>query len=114
MANPSRLRHRVTFQKRQEVLDDIGGVNKDEKWVDVFDAWAYIKPLRGREYFEGGAMRSEVSHAICIHYRKDQEVRPEMRVLYENRIFEIQSVINVEERNSDWELMCREVYQTDS
>ena len=113
MANPARFRHRVTIERRQEVLDDIGGINQDEMWHRVFDAWAYIKPIRGREYFTAGAMNSELTHEVCFRWRKDQTLTSDMRVRLDRRIFEIEAVINVEERDREWELKCRERSQSE-
>lgn len=105
MTTAARFRHRVTIQQKGKVQDEYGQERED--WMDVATVWAAVEPLRGREYFEAHQVQAEVTTRIRIRYRPG--VRPDMRVVYNGRIFNIQSVIDPEERHRELQLMCREV-----
>ncbi|MBN2909153.1 phage head closure protein [Polycladomyces sp. WAk] len=99
------LRHRVTLQKKNVIKDSEGLVT--ETWIDVATVWAAVEPLRGREYFEAAVVNAENIVRIRMRYRDG--VKPDMRVIYSGRIFNITSVIDIDERHREMHLMCREV-----
>jgi len=99
------LRHRITIQQPVESSNTFGEVEKT--WQDIATVWASIEPLRGREYFDSQQINAEVTTRIRIRYRPG--IKPKMRVVYGERIFDIQSVIDVEERHKEIHLMCKEV-----
>lgn len=105
MSGVADYRHRVTLQRRVTVTDNEGFTT--EQWQDWVTVWAAVEPIRGREYFAAAAVEAEVTLRIRIRYRAG--VTPDMRVAYGQRIFDIQSVIDVGGRHREIELMCREV-----
>lgn len=104
--NPGILRHRITIQEERD-----GGKNRFNEqiktWEDIATVWASIEPISGREYWAGQQVQSEITHRIRIRYRPG--IKPAMRVLYQNRLFEIESVIDYQERHEFLQLMCKEV-----
>jgi len=104
MIRAGELRHRVTIQQKSVTRNTFG--EEIVTWQDVATVWAAIEPLRGREFFESQQVNAEVTTRIRIRYRPG--ITPTMRVVYGSRIFDIQAVINVEERNRELHLMCRE------
>jgi SPP1 family predicted phage head-tail adaptor len=103
-----RLRHRVTIQQRAGTQDSYG--QEDDDWNDVDTVWAAVEPLRGREFLEARREGAEVTTRIVTRYRSG--ITPAMRVSYDSRTFDIVSVINVDERDSELQLMCRELVTT--
>lgn len=98
------LRHRITIQKYEEYRNEWNEPIKE--WVDWATVWASIEPISGREYWANVQIQAEVSHRIRIRYLP--AVEPTMRVIFRGREFEIESIINWQERNIDLQLMCRE------
>lgn len=98
--DPGKLNKRITFQ-----LQDLD--SEDEDWKDIATTWANINPISGKEYYSAETINSDLTHKIRLRYRKG--ITPDMRVLYNGRIFYIVSVINEFERNSTLQLMCREL-----
>ena len=94
----------ITIQRRGSAQDDAG--QEIETWTQTAQVWATIRPIRGREYFNASGERAEITHTISIWY--GTTVAPRDRVVYSGRTFDIQSVINIDERNRDLELMCVE------
>jgi len=105
MIRAGELRHRVTIQQNNNPTRGSSG-EEIPNWQDVATVWAAVEPLRGREFFESQQVNAEVTTRIRIRYRSG--IAPTMRAVYGNRIFDIQAVINVDERNRELHLMCRE------
>lgn len=105
MMKIGKLRHRITLQEYIATRDSFGA--EVEAWVDIGTVWASIEPLSGREFFAAQQVNAEVSTKITLRYRTG--IKPEMRVLFAGRVFEIVSVINLEEKNIQLVLMCEEV-----
>ncbi len=102
------LRHRVTIQKLNEAQGSTGEILKgDAQWTDFATVWASIKPLRGRELFIAQQVSAEVN--IQIGFRFLKGVVPRMRILFGAREFDVKEVLNLEERNRELELLCKEL-----
>ncbi len=103
--NPGDLRHRITIQQKS-ITKDSEGI-PSETWPDFATAWAAIEPLQGREFFSAQAVNAQVTTRIRIRYLAG--ICPTMRVSYGTHIYDIQVVIDVEERHRELQLMCQEV-----
>lgn len=103
--NPGKLRHRVMIQEYKEILDQYK-TPIDEGWQDVATVWAAVEPIQGKEYIQLQNTQSEITTRIRMRYFAG--VKPSMRVIYGDRVFNIQSVIDFEERHIEMQLMCIE------
>jgi len=102
----SKLRHRVTFQEPKGVAKN--GMGEDVPvYVDFAIVWANVAPLRGREYHEAQKVRAETTYRVTTRYLKG--VTPDMRILHNGKTLEIQSILNIEERNTELQIMASEV-----
>jgi SPP1 family predicted phage head-tail adaptor len=99
------LKRRVSLQKEHAVRDSFGA--EILQWVELRKVWAGIYPLEGREFFAAQTVNAEITIKIIIRYTEG--VSPKMRIVFNNRIFEILSVINTGERKRELQLMCKEV-----
>lgn len=105
--NSGQFRHRITFQKFSSVKDDLGQ-ESDGDWQDVASAWAMIKTLKGREYFQAAATKTETSSRFIIHYRDG--IDSSMRIVYNGRTFDIiEPPINDDEMNKTLTIIANEV-----
>lgn len=98
------LRHRLEIQEQRSVRDEWG--NQVSEWFTVATAWAAIEPIRGEEYWAAGAQQGETIHRVTMRYVPG--VTPKHRLLFGNRILEIESTLNLEERSRLLELLCKE------
>jgi len=101
----SKLRHRVIIQQNQPTINAFG--EETEQWVDVATVWAAVEPIKGREFFAAQKENAETTARISIRYRTG--ILADMRILYGNKIFEINAIIDVEERHIELQLMCQEL-----
>ena len=99
-----RLRHRMWLKEPTNTPDGMGANTLTWGTVEVF--WGSVEPLRGREWIASGLENSEVSGKIVRRYKSG--ITPDMIVTFDTRTFKIVSVINVEERNIEQELMVVE------
>lgn len=98
------LRHRVVLQRRLEVADTGGGVTLN--WVDIAGLWAEITPLTGGESVQAMRLRPVQNSVIRLRYRDD--ITPADRLLFGQRVLNIRSVRNVNERSQWLECRCEE------
>lgn len=99
-----KLRRRIQIQRRQSAQDDYG--QPSTVWVTVFDTFADIEPLSGRELILAQSVRSEVTHNVVIRYRPG--ITAAMRINYNGRFFNIRAVMDENERHRMLTLQCTE------
>jgi SPP1 family predicted phage head-tail adaptor len=99
------VRNILVTIERQSTSQDSTGQQLDS-WTEVGKEWVSIRPVTGREYFNASGERAEVTHRIRMVYGRT--FAPKDRIVYGSRIFDIKSVINIEERNRELELMVTE------
>lgn len=93
MKRRRRLNKWVCVQENQPATDAAGF--KSENWVTLFDGWADVEPMVGREYLGSEQLESETTHKFHMRYREG--IKPKMRIAWDERIFDIQSAINLRE-----------------
>lgn len=102
--NPAQFKHRITIFK--EVFgEDADGFPIDAKEV-IAELWTNIKTVRGTEYVSAAATQNENIYRFIIRYRPGIDVR--MKVDYQGRIFDIESVLNDDELHKTLTIVARE------
>ncbi len=74
--------------------------------IKVTGIWAEIMPLRGREYWASKQTTSKITGKIRIRYLDG--ITPKMRVKFGERIFNIEAVLNPNEKNIETILLVSE------
>jgi len=100
------LRHRITIERYTESQNDFGEVV--ESWSELLSTRASVRPISAKDIFTNSGLINETTHRVFMRYQED--IKPNDRVLYTGRIFDISSVINSEERNITIELLCKEKF----
>lgn len=100
-----KLRHRLKLQSKTVTRDSYGA--ETIVWTEEAIVWGSVEPISGREYFLAKQVQAETTHKIRIRYYSG--LRADWRILFGARIFEIDSIINFEERNKEMVLMCHEM-----
>lgn len=100
-----RLRKRVILQRPVETQGDTGGVTTT--WVDVATVWAGVEPLRGREYESARARNAETTHRLVLRHRDD--ILQTWRIAFGGRIFRIDELLNIDERNREVQIRATEL-----
>ena len=100
-----KLRHYVQIQSSANAQDDCGQQSK--VWTTEESIFASIQPLRGQELLEFQQINAELTHRIIIRYTSN--ATPAKRIKFGTRIFDINVVRNINERNIMQELLCKEL-----
>lgn len=101
------LRHQIEIQSHSATADELNQIVITEgDWSTDATRWAAIQPMSGRELEHNNAVYADVSHKITLrHY----DLTTEDRIKYGTRIFNIISVINIDERNREITVIAKEV-----
>lgn len=99
------LRHYVSL------WEDRGSVRGEHnlpypRWVRVAQFYASIEPVGGREFFQAQQVQSSVSYRIRCRYLPS--ITSKQQIRYGTRTFDIQAVLNTEERNEWLEIIAVE------
>ena len=104
--NIGALRHQLTIKAINTTEDSYGEVTEDPTTTEC-TVWGSIEPLSGRELLLAQQIQATVTHRVRIRYHSGLD--PSMQIVFGTRTFDILSIINLEERNRELEIMCREV-----
>lgn len=74
--------------------------------LENFSVAAFVTPTTGREYEESQKIRAETTYKISTRYFRN--ITPAMRILYNNREFEIVSVLDLNERHEELQIIAAE------
>lgn len=88
------LRERITIQQYKETSDGHGGF--DYEWLDLATVWCRVEPLKGEERVIAAAVRNPYSVTFHIRYRNG--INTDMRIQYQDELFNIKRVTNYDER----------------
>lgn len=102
--NIGQLRHRVIIQEVVETQDTYGQATKS--YNDLGTRYASISPVNGTENKQGQQINAQVTHKINMRYTPLVTVKT--RLLFGNRVFNIISVKNKDERNLELEILASE------
>lgn len=108
-----KLNKRIHIQKALETQNETNETTYT--FVEFAEVWASIEPLSGRPLFQAQQISGDVSTRIRI--RALEGVNRKMRVVYQRLIgpptvydlYEIDTVIPVDENRRETYLMCRKV-----
>lgn len=99
-----KLNRRIELLSSQKVQNEL--LETIETWSAYARPYAEISALTGREFFLNERRNVEVTHSIKIRYRPG--VRPDHRVKYCGRTFDINFILNTREANVELILVCKE------
>jgi SPP1 family predicted phage head-tail adaptor len=100
----SKLRHRILLQK--PLLSDDGGGGASVQWLDIAEVWAEVTPIASRQIRHAQANTNPVRQRVRLRWRAD--VRENWRLVFQGRLFAIQSLINPHEAGELLVLECEE------
>lgn len=107
MINSGKLNKRVSIERSvagSPAVNDMGEPNVS--WEEVAEVWAAAEPLTGREFWAQQQVQSEITVRFKIRYRSD--ILTGMRVVYNNAIYMIKSIIDPLEKHEELHLMTSE------
>ena len=102
--NVGKLKNLVTIEELVKSKDEAGG--RVEEWSEFVKAWCSLRPVSGNEKWYSNERHAEVTHQILTRYIDG--LKPTMRIVAKDRIFNIESVINMDEANKTLLIVAKE------
>lgn len=100
------LRSRVTIKRPVGTTSATGGVVEGTPQVFASSVPAAIESALGSEALRAGGLVAGVTHLVKLRYLDG--VKPWMTVTFEDRQFQILSIVDVDERHIEHQLLCAE------
>ena len=96
-------RHLITIQQRTDTKSSTGAVTTT--WTKFKSLWANVSDIRGYEKESANAAWPGSDSKIMFSYVSG--LLPTMRILFNDKIYSILDIENVEERNRNIKLICQ-------
>ncbi len=107
MTATGQLRTPLRIEEYAETRTSDGGVA--DAWSVTRTVWARLQGLRGRELFSAQQINPQTSHKVTIRYCKGLTSNARLVDIASSRIFNIESVVDIEDRHQFMQLLCTEV-----
>lgn len=106
--DPGELRQKVAFYRPGTTLDEFGKVAPGLDLV-VENISASFYPVRGQEYIEIRKIQGKVTHkCYCRPHSKLKEADSTWYLKYKDKLYSIESVVNIYNENKRLEIYCTE------
>lgn len=77
---------------------------KKEVWTNIYECMAYIRHMGSKEMVDLGTILTKDTLLIKMHYT--DHITTKMRVLYKDKVYNIKSIDNLEEKDIFLDLIC--------
>jgi head-tail adaptor len=103
----TRRRHQIYVQRKLSVADGEGGFA--DGWMNTTSSpiWAEVSPIQARQVMDYKSVGVDATHLVRIDGLN--EASEHNRITFGSRIFEILTVENIQERNVEKVIACKEV-----
>jgi SPP1 family predicted phage head-tail adaptor len=99
-----KLRHRVLIESPTTAASAYG--QGEPTWSTLDTVWAFVRPVRAGEMIRAGQPGMETTYIIQIRYRAD--IRADMRLTWEGNVLFPTSIIDVNGRHEELEIIAHE------
>ena len=88
------------------LIDEDGQPIAHKLALKDYSVAALVAPMSGREYEESQKLRTETTYKIATRFFRG--IKPEHRILYDNREFDIVSVLDLGEKHEELQIIATE------
>lgn len=99
------LIHQIALQSETETKQGNGEVTLVYATYDT--VWASVRPMQGKELESAQQISAVATHKIRIYYNSALE--PIHRIVFETRTFEIEGILDFQERHIYQDILCKEI-----
>lgn len=106
--------HKIDFQVLTEKSDEIG--YQTTEWETVFTAWASVKGIGGREYYNARQTNSENDVIFKVRYSRKiaDYITSEIRIIYNGKNFDVKHVDDYMEQHRELVFRTKQINRGDS
>lgn len=99
------LRKRITLQRSTSTQNSLG--EDVVTWANLGSRWASVEPLAGREFENAQQNVSRIETRFITRYTTG--ITSKNRIVFDNVNYEIESIINVDQRSRELEILCSRI-----
>lgn len=103
--NINSLDKRIEFLSMDDKKDEDGYPIKKE--TIIRKCWASVRGLRGKTFYSAAAVQAEKNKVFNCRYFKELDEKNQIR--YNNKIYEIESINDLNEKHIEYEIHAKEV-----
>lgn len=103
------MRRQITIRTPGVAVPDGMGGTTPGTPVDVTGVPARVRPLEGRELIQAMQTGMDRPHEFTIRYREG--MTGAQTIIYDDRTFDIKSIVDPEEKHRELQLMADEVFE---
>ena len=106
MTNAGKYNRRISIYETKVVKDSAGFQSKERTLV--LSPWASVKTTRGMTLIKNNTDFEKAFTNFTIRY-PHTPINRDMQIEFNNKVYEIQYINNVDEANVELEMQCKEV-----
>ncbi|MBY6758640.1 phage head closure protein [Clostridium botulinum] len=106
--DPGKLNKRIKFVVEQNGTDEDGYPLPGEKIIR--ECQASVRGLRGREFYNAAAVQAQDDKIFNCRYFKG--LTPDMQIKYNDTLYNITSINDLNEKHVEYEIHAKEVKQS--
>lgn len=100
--NINEFRHSITIERLTQGKDEDN--IPFETWQKLFNSRAKVLNVRGEEFYNALSVNSKVSNTFYIRFNRNHTISTKDRIIYNNKIYNILYINNIEEANKYLEI----------
>ena len=104
-----KLRHQIQIQAQSSTQDSFG--QPAQTWSTIRTTWGGLNIVSMREVFGSGQLTAQETDVWTVRY-SPTEIQPGMQILFGGKVWKVQVISNVEQRNVLLHLLCIEINGT--
>lgn len=105
-SNPQGVSVTCDYQGNAVIESDGGQLYSHSTALKGYAVWAAVAPMTGREYDEAQKLRAETTYKVTTRYFPN--IATDMKILHGLQVLDIISVLNIDERKSELQIIAKE------
>lgn len=109
-------RHPIFIEKKSRPIQKEDGTWQTNGWAPFIKVFANVAEYSSGEDFEAGQTRASERLRFFIRFMPDikNEIKEDFRVVFRDRLYNIENINNINFRNEELEITCAERSLTDA
>lgn len=108
--NINSLNKRIDIWARTPIENELG--ENDYTFSKIKTIWAALIPQTGKlQVQQANTILSNVTHKIVVRYESGNDITQDMYIMFNNKRFNIDYILNPYFKNETLELFCKEVIE---
>lgn len=102
------MNKRITISTYVQVANTYG--EPVRAWIAAATIWVEVVPLTAKEFITAKQLASQINIIFRKRYTTALAgLEPRMKITYNNQDYNIESVINVQNKNKEVEILCSKI-----